>query len=111
MKPDSERGRTATGRLGGAVWLKSLPGDQQQRLPLALRQQGEPRGDLVADSACGWRTWFGRVRASELAVQRGTPSLRATLVGHDPPRDAQQPRESIVWNGLQPAPRHEKDIR
>ena len=77
--------------------VEVVPRDQTEEILVVGSQPTEcsQRG-AVSGLACGERDRLGRRLASQLHEQTRPPSVASSLVGSDPPRNCQQPRQRIV---------------
>src|ERR687895_1859905 len=113
VEPDGEGGPGATGGTGRAGGGEPFPGDEHQRLPVALGEPGERRArDLGFADALTRITGPGRHRRG-----RGEPPLegeatvgRPARVGQHAACDAVEPRERVLGHVVEPPPGDEKRL-
>ena len=100
MQPHSRCPAGAADHLRDPAEVKALPRSQQNQFPVTLwqlfKRVGEHPGVRYVDRR-------GLRHAADLLRQRFRASRAAALVGHHPPRAAQQPRQRVLRHVVQTA--------
>jgi hypothetical protein len=111
MKPNPKRRRATTRRLRSAARVKPFPRDKQQRLALTGRQLSHRCRQTSAHLARGLPTQIlppGETLQS--SGQRASATVGAVLVCQHATSDPEQPRQRIIPDPIQPAPRDEERL-
>lgn len=107
MQPHSRRPARAADHLRDLPKVKSLPRSQQNELAVTLRQLLKRVGQHPGVRYVNRR---GLRHAADLFSQRLGASRATALVGHHPPRAAQQPRQRVFRYVLQAAARDHEHL-
>jgi hypothetical protein len=106
MKPNPKRRRATTRRLRSATRVKAFPRDKQERLALTGRQLGDRRRQTSAHLSRRLPTQaLPPGKTLQPSRQRASASIGAVLVCQHATRDPEQPRQRIIPDRIQPAPR------
>jgi hypothetical protein len=112
MKPNPKRRRATTSRARRAARIKAFPRDKQKRLALTGRQLSHRCRQTSAHLSRRLPTQSRPPgKTLQPGGQRASATVGAVLVCQHATSDPEQPRQRIIPDRIQPAPRHQERLR